>query len=227
MTVNDIVENDVRFASMLVGYKVYQSNKKNLVFGTAIFTAYQMLKENKREAVQKEREKNILKEEDAVKKQAKPIPPKQPKSKPIKSALAPNVQKLVPPPPKSKPTISIGGVEKRKKEKPTRQYTAPEEEKKLDEEVREEINKILGLAKENFRSKHRVNKIMIIRVYEVVKDTEGILRKILKENGYQVIPEKNDTQLEGHSSKDTSNPTIHVQTEVPQDQLTVQIDQVE
>lgn len=47
MTISNIVENDARFASMVVGYKVYQSSRKSSVSGTAIFSAYQMLKEDK------------------------------------------------------------------------------------------------------------------------------------------------------------------------------------
>lgn len=61
-----------------------------------------------------------------VKPQAKPAPRKQSKAKPNKSAPTPGVQKLVPPP-KPKPTTSIGGAEKRK-EKPSRQYVAAEAE---------------------------------------------------------------------------------------------------
>lgn len=48
MTISDIVEHDVRFTSMVVGYKVYQSSMHNSVSSTTIFTAYQMLKEIKR-----------------------------------------------------------------------------------------------------------------------------------------------------------------------------------
>lgn len=48
MTIHDILEHDVKFASMVVGYKVYQSSKQNFVFGTTIYTTYQMLKEDKR-----------------------------------------------------------------------------------------------------------------------------------------------------------------------------------
>lgn len=47
MTTNDIVELDVKFSSMLVGYKVYQSIDENLVSSTTIYVAYQMIKENK------------------------------------------------------------------------------------------------------------------------------------------------------------------------------------
>lgn len=47
MTINDIVEHDVRFSSMVTGYKVYQSSRQNYVSSTAIFAAYEMLKEDK------------------------------------------------------------------------------------------------------------------------------------------------------------------------------------
>jgi len=46
MTVEDITEPDVKFASMIIGYKIYHSSRENSVPGTAIYTAYQMLKEN-------------------------------------------------------------------------------------------------------------------------------------------------------------------------------------
>lgn len=48
ITIDDILENDVRFASMLVSYKVYQSSRRNSVSRTLIYSAYQMLKDDKR-----------------------------------------------------------------------------------------------------------------------------------------------------------------------------------
>lgn len=48
MTINDILENNVNFASMVAVYKVYQSSRYNSVSGTAIYSAYQMLKDDKR-----------------------------------------------------------------------------------------------------------------------------------------------------------------------------------
>lgn len=48
MTVNDILENDVKFSSMVVRYKVYQSSRYNSIFGTTIYFIYKMLKEDKR-----------------------------------------------------------------------------------------------------------------------------------------------------------------------------------
>lgn len=68
---------------------------------------------------------------------------------------------------------------------------------------------------------------MFERVEEVVKDTKGILRIFLKENNYQVNPEKDDSQIEGQSRKNTSPPVVHVHTKVSQDETFVQIDQVE
>lgn len=47
MTISDIIEHDVIFASMVTGYKMYQSSKANLVFRIAIYVAYQILKEKK------------------------------------------------------------------------------------------------------------------------------------------------------------------------------------
>lgn len=53
--------------------------------------------------------------------------------------------------------------------------------KKCPDITKDEISRILGFSKEKIQRKNRVNKIMFGRVDEVVKDTEGILRKILKE----------------------------------------------
>ncbi|XP_059073117.1 uncharacterized protein LOC131873950 [Cryptomeria japonica] len=91
-----------------------------------------------KEAMQRAREKNILKEEDMEKpKKSKFIstPPKQ--SKPKQSQPTPtfDVQKFVPPP-KSQST-STGGAGKRKKEKPTRKYITTKEETETDEKVGE------------------------------------------------------------------------------------------
>lgn len=44
---------------------------------------------------------------------------------------------------------------------------------------KEEINRILKKAKNEFRRKTKVNKIMIDKTDEVIKDTETILRKVL------------------------------------------------
>lgn len=40
MTTNDIVELDVKFSSMIVGYKVYHSNKENSVSSTTKYATY-------------------------------------------------------------------------------------------------------------------------------------------------------------------------------------------
>lgn len=90
-----------------------------------------------REAVQRAREKNILKEEDLVKQQAKkvPIPSKQAKAKPSKSSPTSGAQKeIAPPKPQS---TSTSGAEKRKKENPVIKYATTKEETKSNKEVRE------------------------------------------------------------------------------------------
>lgn len=46
MTINDIIEQDVRFASMVMGYKIYHSSRDNLISDTTIYDAYQILKED-------------------------------------------------------------------------------------------------------------------------------------------------------------------------------------
>lgn len=48
MTINDILQHDVTFASMVVGYKVYQTSRQNSVSGSTIYTTYQMLKDGMR-----------------------------------------------------------------------------------------------------------------------------------------------------------------------------------
>lgn len=48
MTIKYILENDVKFSSMVVGYKVYQPSRYNSIFGTAIYSTYEMLKHDKR-----------------------------------------------------------------------------------------------------------------------------------------------------------------------------------
>lgn len=47
MTISEIIEYDVRIASMVMSYKVYQSSRDNSISGTTIYTAYQILKEDK------------------------------------------------------------------------------------------------------------------------------------------------------------------------------------
>lgn len=47
MTINDILEYDVKFASMVIGYKIYHSSQENSVSSTAIYAAYEMVKKNK------------------------------------------------------------------------------------------------------------------------------------------------------------------------------------
>lgn len=46
MKINTIRDDDVRFVSMVIVYKVYQLNILNLVFDTAIHVAYRMVKED-------------------------------------------------------------------------------------------------------------------------------------------------------------------------------------
>jgi len=46
MTIDDISDPDVKFASMIIGYKIYHSSRENSIPGTAIYTAYEMLRKN-------------------------------------------------------------------------------------------------------------------------------------------------------------------------------------
>lgn len=72
-----------------------------------------------------------------------------------------------------------------------------------------------------------MNKIMFKKVDEVVKETKGILKKILKENHYQINSEKYDPQPEEKSRKDTSILAVRIQSKVlheKKDQTTEQED---
>lgn len=81
-----------------------------------------------KEAIQRTRAQNILREEDVIKPQPQLVnPPMQPKAKTSKFAPISGVKKPVPLP-KIKPIVSIDEVEKKKKEKPSRQYVGAEEE---------------------------------------------------------------------------------------------------
>lgn len=53
-----------------------------------------------------------------------------------------------------------------------------------------EIDRIIKEAKTEFRNKTKVNKIMIDKLDEVMKDTETILTKFLLKNQYEVVPKK-------------------------------------
>lgn len=46
MKIDHILEHDVIFASMIIGYKFSQSSRLNYVFGVTIYAAYQMVKED-------------------------------------------------------------------------------------------------------------------------------------------------------------------------------------
>lgn len=65
MTINNTLEHDIRFASMVIGYKIYFSSKENYVFCTIIYTAYELMRETKKydlcEFLRSELTKNIKK----------------------------------------------------------------------------------------------------------------------------------------------------------------------
>lgn len=46
MRVDDVRDIDVKFSAMIIGYKVYQSNRLNFVSGNNILVAHQMVKED-------------------------------------------------------------------------------------------------------------------------------------------------------------------------------------
>lgn len=47
MTINDVIEPDIKFSSMFIGYKIYFSSQENFVSDTTIYASYHMVKENK------------------------------------------------------------------------------------------------------------------------------------------------------------------------------------
>lgn len=93
----------------------------------------------------------------------------------------------------------------------TRRLMACKEEDRLKEYVLVELclviakakmDRVLKVSNPEFSSKARVNKIMIGKIYEVAKDTKIILRTILLENKYEVVPEKTKDNLEAVKTKD-------------------------
>lgn len=47
MTINDILEHDIKFTSMMIIYKIYYSNKENFIFETAIDVISKMMRKKK------------------------------------------------------------------------------------------------------------------------------------------------------------------------------------
>lgn len=48
MIMNNIFEHDVRFSSMVIGYKIYYSNKHNSISRMTIYASYEMIREYKK-----------------------------------------------------------------------------------------------------------------------------------------------------------------------------------
>lgn len=46
MMIDDIATMDVKFSSMVIGYKIYHSSWENSISGTTIYVAYEMVKQN-------------------------------------------------------------------------------------------------------------------------------------------------------------------------------------
>lgn len=87
----------------------------------------------------------------------------------------------------------------------------------------EDIARILNEAKNEFKRKTRVNKIMIGKTKEVIEDTKRILRKVLLQNKYEVILEKTQgnnskSSLETQTKDDTSSfLEVQIEVNVPED----------
>lgn len=103
-----------------------------------------------------------------------------------------------------------------------RRQTNNKEDKRLREYVvvnicyvisKEEIDRILKEPKNQFRRKTTMNKIMIGQIDEVIKATEAILRKVLLQNQYEVIPKKTQHDLETKKTKVHTPSILEVQTD--------------
>ncbi|XP_059072870.1 uncharacterized protein LOC131873701 [Cryptomeria japonica] len=70
------------------------------------------------------------------------------------------------------------------------------------------VDKILKENKERFRSKTKVNKIMIGKNEDVHKETQEILREILKKYEYDVVPEKSQEIVQKSIPKVLEMPPI-------------------
>lgn len=90
---------------------------------------------------------------------------------------------------------------------------------------KDEIQRILKLVQENFRSKHKVNKIIFGKFAEIAKETKRILKKLLKENQYQINPEKDDFLPKEQLLEDTS--ILKVLAEVLGDQRYQSFEQID
>lgn len=73
---------------------------------------------------------------------------------------------------------------------------------------KDEVDRLLKMAKSRFRSKTRVNKIMLKKVDEVAKETLIILKQVLEEHKYEINPAKVDTSLKVHVQDDYPAPDV-------------------
>lgn len=75
---------------------------------------------------------------------------------------------------------------------------------------RDEVERLLILAKEKFRSKRRVNRIMFGKIDEVARETKQIVKDFLLELRYEVNQPQDASHLEGQNV-DTSVPEVHIE----------------
>ncbi|XP_059066473.1 uncharacterized protein LOC131857773 [Cryptomeria japonica] len=88
-----------------------------------------------------------------------------------------------------------------------------------------EVDRLLKIAKDIFRRKKRVNKIMLEKIDEVTKETRAILRQFLKEHRYDINSAQDDTQPEEKTHEDTFIiENVGVSDEIEQNPSMIEVD---
>lgn len=88
-----------------------------------------------------------------------------------------------------------------------------------------EVDRLLKIATDRFRSKKRVNKI-IDKIDEVTKESDAILRQFLKEHGYDINLAHDDTQPV-EQLQDTSIMEVHTVIPVEKTNVHTTVDDVD
>ncbi|XP_057856259.1 uncharacterized protein LOC131065690 [Cryptomeria japonica] len=171
-----------------------------------------------KEVVQSAREENIMKEEDMVKTK--------------KKKLVSTPHRVV-----KKPQFGVAQPSKKSRIKVEpfgRDRSCRKPKSELDEalkssKVKVEVDRLLKLAKDKFRSKKRVNKIMLKKIDEVVNETKAILKQFLKEHKYDEDQPEKSIHAEQINEQtivedDTDTAKVNDFGEVKQDPPVIKID---
>lgn len=166
MTINEILEHDVKFASMMVGYKVYHSSRHNSISETTIYSIYQMLNND----IRYDLRTILLNEVDRRKGEEAVV------------LYLHNFSKILIELEKSIPKDLYNLID-------ARRIIASRTNKEMKEIelinvctciTQDKVKRLIEEAnKKEFRSKNMVNKLMIGKVEEVRKETKDIWRKII------------------------------------------------